>query len=119
MFHVVCVLVVLLLRADSHPEEVLWLLPLINNLGDKHTREFDRTHIEKKKTEKNTKTIISLLISLHVHLFAVGVVEHAVHDVLGQFGFVRVGSSAHPRVNDALIVGALKRYLEKTHAVTS
>lgn len=48
---------------------------------------------------------------MSAHLFAVGVIKHAVHDVLGQFGFVRVGGSAHPRVNDALIVGALKRYL--------
>lgn len=38
VFHVVCVLVVLLLGANTHPEEVLWLLPLINDLGDKHTR---------------------------------------------------------------------------------
>lgn len=49
---------------------------------------------------------------VHVHLFAVGVVEHAVHDVLGQLGLVRVGGSAHPGVDDALIVGALKWYLE-------
>lgn len=41
VFHVVGVFVVLLLGADSHPEEVLWLLPLINDLGDKHTRQFD------------------------------------------------------------------------------
>lgn len=50
---------------------------------------------------------------VHIYLFAVCVIKHAVHDVLGQFGFIRVGGSAHPRVNDALIVGALKRYLQK------
>lgn len=47
-------------------------------------------------------------------LFAICVIEHAVHDVLSQFGFIRVGSSAHPGVNDALIVCALKWYLQKT-----
>lgn len=50
---------------------------------------------------------------VHIYLFAVRVIKHAIHDVLGQFGFIRVGGSAHPRVNDALIVGALKRYLQK------
>lgn len=55
---------------------------------------------------------------MHIYLFAVCVIEHAVHDVLGQFGFIRVSSSAHPGVNDALIVGALERYLQKTYAVT-
>lgn len=55
---------------------------------------------------------------MHIHLFAVGVVEHAVHYVLGQFGLVRVGGSAHPGVDDALVVGALERYLEETNSVT-
>lgn len=55
------------------------------------------------------------LVHTRIYLFAVRVVEHAVHDVLGQFGLVGVSSSAHPRVNDALIVCALKRYLQKTH----
>lgn len=54
----------------------------------------------------------------HSHLFAVRVIEHAVHDLLGQFGLVGVGSSAHPGVNDALVVGALERYLQETGAVT-
>lgn len=48
-----------------------------------------------------------------IYLLAICVIEHAVHDVLCQFGFIRVGSSAHPRVNDALVVSALKRYLQK------
>lgn len=54
----------------------------------------------------------------YIYLLAVCVIEHAVHDVLGQFGFIRVSSSAHPGVNNTLIVSALKRYLEKTHTVT-
>lgn len=55
---------------------------------------------------------------VHIYLFTVRVIEHAVHDVLGQFGFVGVGGSAHPGVHDALIVCALKRYLQNTHTVT-
>lgn len=51
---------------------------------------------------------------VHIYLFTVRVIEHAVHDVLGQFGFVGVGGSAHPGVHDALIVCALKRYLQNT-----
>lgn len=48
-----------------------------------------------------------------IYLFAVCVVEHAVHDVLGQFGLVGVTSSTHPGVNDALIVCAFKWNLQK------
>lgn len=55
---------------------------------------------------------------INIYLFAVRVIEHAVHDVLGQFGFVRISGSAHPRVNDALIVCTLKWYLQKTCSVT-
>lgn len=40
VLHVVGVLVVLLLRANSHPEEVLWLLPLINDLREKTSVSF-------------------------------------------------------------------------------
>lgn len=54
-----------------------------------------------------------VLSDVSIYLFAVCVVKHAVHDVLGQLGFIRVGSSAHPRVNDALIVCALKWYLRR------
>lgn len=54
---------------------------------------------------------------LNSYLFAVCVIKHTVHDVLGQFGFVGVSSSAHPGVNDALIVCALKWYLQKTYTV--
>lgn len=50
-----------------------------------------------------------------MYLFAVRFIKHAVHDVLGQFGFVGVGGSAHPGVNDALIVCALKRDLQKNY----
>lgn len=32
MFHVFCIFVVLFLGSDSNPEEVLWLLPLVNYL---------------------------------------------------------------------------------------
>lgn len=49
-----------------------------------------------------------------IYLFAVCVVEHAVHDVLGQFSLVGVTSSTHPGVNDALIVCAFKWNLQKT-----
>lgn len=35
VFHIICIFVVLLLRSNPHPEEVLWLLPLVNHLGDK------------------------------------------------------------------------------------
>lgn len=35
IFHIICIFIVLLLRTDPHPEEVLWLLSLINHLGDK------------------------------------------------------------------------------------
>lgn len=47
-------------------------------------------------------------------LFAVRVVEHGVHDVLGQFGLIGIGGSAHPGVHDALVVGALKGNLQNT-----
>lgn len=52
-----------------------------------------------------------------VYLFAVCVIKHAIHDVLGQFGFIRVSSSAHPGVNNALIVCALKWHLQKRRNV--
>lgn len=55
---------------------------------------------------------------IHIYLFAVRVIEHGVHDVLGQFGLIGVSSSAHPGVNDALIVCALKRYLHNTRSIT-
>lgn len=115
VFHVVCVLVVLLLRTNSHPEEVLWLLPLIDDLGDKRGREFDKHHQNGKQLFPCKAQVDSCLC----YLFTVRVVKHAVHDVLGQFGLVWVGGSANPRVNDALIVGALEWYLEKTQAVIS
>jgi len=51
------------------------------------------------------------------HLLAVRVIEHGVHDVLGQLGLVGVGGSAHPGVDDALIVCALKWYLQVTRGV--
>lgn len=55
---------------------------------------------------------------MQAYLFAVCVIKHTIHDVLGQFGFVWVSSSAHPGVNNALIVCALKWHLQKTHNVT-
>lgn len=45
------------------------------------------------------------------HLFAVGVIKHVVHDVLGQLGLVRVSCPAHPGVDNALVVRALKGHL--------
>lgn len=36
-----------------------------------------------------------------------------IHDVLSQFGFFRIRSSPHPRVDNALVIGALKRDLER------
>lgn len=47
------------------------------------------------------------------NLFAVGVVKHGVHDVLGQLGLVGVGGPAHPGVNDALVIRAFERHLKK------
>lgn len=52
------------------------------------------------------------------HLLAVRVIKHAVHDVLGQLSFIGVGGSAHPGVDDALVICALKRYLQKTYVWT-
>lgn len=34
VFHVLCVFIIRFLRTNAHPEEVLWLLPFINYLGD-------------------------------------------------------------------------------------
>lgn len=151
MLHIICIFVVLFLRADPHPEEVLWLLPLINHLGDKHhleksikipnqvtslgladdeTNSHDSREASWRNERNNYHSIgkgqqilliifphLGIRVVPHVHrciyLLAVCVVEHAVHDVLCQLGFIRVGSSAHPCVNDALVVGALKRYLQK------
>lgn len=48
------------------------------------------------------------------HLFAVCVIKHGVHDILSQFSLVGVSSSAHPGVDDALVVCAFKRYLQET-----
>lgn len=45
------------------------------------------------------------------HLLAVGVVKHVVHDVLSQLGLIGVGRPAHPGVDDALVVCALKGHL--------
>jgi len=45
------------------------------------------------------------------HLLAVGVIKHLVHDVLGQLGLVGVSRPAHPGVDDALVVRALKGHL--------
>lgn len=51
VFHVICILVILFLRTNSHPEEVLWLLPFINDLGDTYTHYFDIIHFIKKDTK--------------------------------------------------------------------
>lgn len=34
VFHVLCVFIIRFLRTNADPEEVLWLLPFINHLGD-------------------------------------------------------------------------------------
>lgn len=40
MFHIICIFIVLLLRTNPHPEKVLWLLPLINYLGENFIHQF-------------------------------------------------------------------------------
>lgn len=35
VFHIICIFIVRLLRANPHPEEVLWLLSLIDDLRDR------------------------------------------------------------------------------------
>lgn len=48
VFHIICIFIVLFLRTNPHPEEVLWLLPLINDLGDKIINQFDVIHFSCK-----------------------------------------------------------------------
>lgn len=45
MFHIICIFIVLLLRTNPDPKEVLWLLPFINYLGDNLVNQFDKIHI--------------------------------------------------------------------------
>lgn len=49
MFHIICIFIVLLLRTNPYPKEVLWLLPFINYLGDNLVNQFDKIHIQKLK----------------------------------------------------------------------
>lgn len=64
MFHVICIFIVLLLRTNPHPEEILRLLPLIYYLGNKAGSSETKFQVYTETVNEFTNQELNLCVRL-------------------------------------------------------